>query len=77
MNFRNGQVITIGTERLRSPDILFKPSLIGLEQDGLHRVSFEGVVECDVDIRKDLYTNIVISDGSTMFQGIAERSRRR
>ncbi|KAH6772085.1 actin 1, partial [Perilla frutescens var. frutescens] len=29
--------------------------------------------QCDVDIRKDLYGNIVLSGGSTMFPGIADR----
>ena len=30
-------------------------------------------MKCDVDIRKDLYANIVLSGGTTMFQGIGER----
>ncbi|KAL0401387.1 UNVERIFIED_CONTAM: actin [Sesamum latifolium] len=29
--------------------------------------------QCDVDIRKDLYSNIVLSGGTTMFPGIADR----
>jgi actin len=30
-------------------------------------------MKCDVDVRKDLYANIVMSGGTTMFTGIAER----
>jgi hypothetical protein len=30
-------------------------------------------MKCDVDIRKDLYGNIVLSGGTTMFPGIADR----
>jgi len=30
-------------------------------------------MKCDVDVRKDLYGNIVLSGGTTMFNGIAER----
>ena len=30
-------------------------------------------MKCDVDIRKDLYGNVVLSGGSTMFPGIADR----
>jgi len=30
-------------------------------------------MKCDIDIRKDLYGNIVLSGGSTMFPGIADR----
>merc|ERR1712046_548812 len=32
-----------------------------------------GIMKCDVDIRKDLYGNIVLSGGTTMFDGIADR----
>lgn len=69
----DGQVITIGSERFRCPEVLFKPSLIGLEQEGIHTTTYNSIMKCDVDIRKDLYANIVLSGGSTMFNGIAER----
>ena len=69
----DGQVITIGAERFRCPEVLFKPNLIGLEQEGIHKLTFKSIMKCDVDIRKDLYNNIVMSGGTTMFNGIAER----
>jgi actin beta/gamma 1 len=69
----DGQVITIGSERFRCPEVLFKPSMIGLEQEGIHKLTFQSIMKCDVDIRKDLYNNIVMSGGTTMFEGIAER----
>lgn len=30
-------------------------------------------MKCDVDVRKDLYANIVMSGGTTMYEGIADR----
>jgi actin len=72
----DGQVITIGAERFRCPEVLFQPSFIGLEQDGIHRLTFQSIMKCDVDIRKDLYNNIVMSGGTTMFTGIAERMQK-
>jgi actin len=66
-------VITIGNERFRCPEVLFKPSLIGKEDDGVHQLTYDSIMKCDVDIRKDLYGNIVLSGGTTMFEGIAER----
>jgi actin-related protein len=69
----DGQVITIGSERFRCPEVLFKPNFIGLEQEGVHKLTFSSIMKCDVDIRKDLYNNIVMSGGTTMFNGIAER----
>ncbi|KAI7986464.1 Actin-7 [Camellia lanceoleosa] len=69
----DGQVITIGAERFRCPEVLFQPSLIGMEAAGIHETTYNSSMKCDVDIRKDLYGNIVLSGGSTMFPGIADR----
>ncbi|XP_027339635.1 actin-104-like isoform X1 [Abrus precatorius] len=69
----DGQVITIGSERFRCPEVLFQPSLIGMEATGIHETTYNSIMKCDVDIRKDLYGNIVLSGGSTMFPGIADR----
>jgi actin-related protein len=72
----DGQVITVGAERFRCPEVLFKPNFIGLEQEGVHKLTFQSIMKCDVDIRKDLYNNIVMSGGTTMFNGIAERMQK-
>jgi len=69
----DGQVITIGNERFRCPEVLFSPSLIGVEQAGIHQLTYDSIMKCDVDIRKELYGNVVLSGGTTMFPGIAER----
>jgi len=72
----DGQVITVGAERFRCPEVLFKPNFIGLEQEGVHKLTFSSIMKCDVDIRKDLYNNVVMSGGTTMFNGIAERMQK-
>jgi len=69
----DGNVIVIGNERFRAPEVLFQPSLIGKEASGIHDCTFQTIMKCDVDIRRDLYANIVMSGGTTMFPGIAER----
>jgi len=69
----DGNVIVIGNERFRCPEVLFQPSLIGKEASGIHDCTFQTIMKCDVDIRRDLYANIVMSGGTTMFNGIAER----
>ena len=69
----DGQVITIGNERFRCPEALFQPSFLGMESAGVHETTYNSIMKCDVDIRKDLYGNVVLSGGSTMFPGIAER----
>merc|ERR1712004_395396 len=72
----DGQVITVGAERFRCPEVLFKPSFIGKESEGIHKLAYESIMKCDVDIRRDLYGNIVLSGGTTMFTGIAERMQK-
>jgi len=69
----DGQVITIGSSRFRCPEALFQPSMVGLEASGIHQLVYDSIMKCDVDIRKDLYANIVLSGGSTMYAGIQER----
>jgi len=69
----DGRVITIGAERFRCAEVLFKPSLIGKECAGVHQLTFDSIQSCDIDIRRELYQNMVLSGGSTMFPGLKER----
>ncbi|KAI0494926.1 hypothetical protein KFK09_025072 [Dendrobium nobile] len=47
--------------------------MVGMEEAGIHEITYNLIMNCDVDIRKDLYGNIVLSGRSTMFAGIADR----
>jgi len=69
----DGQMITVGNERFRCPEVLFQPSMIGKESPGIHRLTYDSIQKCDIDIRKDLYKNTVLSGGTTMFPAIEER----
>merc|ERR1719305_1595109 len=72
----DGQVITIGNERFRAPEALFQPSFLGMESCGIHETTYNSIMNCDVDIRKDLYANTVMSGGTTMYPGIADRMQK-
>ncbi|PRD22535.1 UNVERIFIED_CONTAM: act-2 [Trichonephila clavipes] len=72
----DGQVITIGNERFRTPEALFQPSFVGMESAGVHETTFNSIMKCDIDIRKDLYANTVLSGGTTMYPGIADRMQK-
>ena len=37
---------------------------------------YTSIYNCDLDIRRDLYGNVVLSGGSTMFPGIADRMQK-
>jgi len=69
----DGNIITVGAERFRCPEVLFKPSFIGKESKGIHELTFQSIMKCDIDIRKDLYKNTVLSGGTTMFPFIEDR----
>ncbi|GJN04834.1 hypothetical protein PR202_ga22409 [Eleusine coracana subsp. coracana] len=70
----DGQVITLlGSERISCPEALFQPCLIGSEHPGIHETTYNSIMKCDIDVRKDLYGNIVLSGGSTMFPGMCDR----
>lgn len=44
-----------------------------MEVGGIHEALYSRIMKCDIDIRKDLYNNIVLSGGTSMFPGITER----
>ena len=69
----DGKVITLGNEMFRCPEPLFQPLLLGITSPGIHQTCYDSIMKCELDTRKDLYANIVLSGGSTMFPGFADR----
>jgi len=39
----------------------------------MHELTYNSIMKCDVDVRRDLYGNVVMSGGTTMYNGIADR----
>jgi actin beta/gamma 1 len=72
----DGEVITIGNERFRCPEAIFQPAFLGMTSDGIHETTNNSIMKCDDGIRKALYTNILLSGGSTMFPGISDRMQK-
>ncbi|XP_074540905.1 uncharacterized protein LOC141801666 [Halichoeres trimaculatus] len=69
----DGQVVTLGTERFRAPEILFKPELIGRDHYGMHESIFKSILSSDIDLRRCFLGNIVLSGGNTLLGGLPER----
>lgn len=69
----DGTVHNFGDQQIRCPEVLFNPSMIGKDQPGMHRVVYDTVQKCDIDVRRSLYENVVLSGGSTMFKGLPDR----
>ena len=43
------------------------------EADGLHKILYDTIQQCDVEVRSDLFQNIILTGGSMMFPGTLER----
>jgi len=72
----DGEEITIEIERLKCPEALFRPNLMNSQDTslkGIHDQCCSSIQQIDVEIRKDLYSNIILSGGNTMFDGLPER----
>ncbi|XP_071911746.1 actin-related protein 4-like [Coffea arabica] len=81
----DGQTIEIGADRFKAPDILFNPSLAqtipGMENfaetvssvRGLPQMVLESINKCDVDIRRELFSSILLAGGTASMQQLKER----
>ncbi|KAL8200155.1 hypothetical protein R6Q57_011494 [Mikania cordata] len=69
----DGEAIIIGEERFRCAEALFRPSLLKREVDGIHEITYKSILKTDIDLRSDLLRNIILSGGSTLFPGLADR----
>lgn len=69
----DGKILHMHAEKFLAPEVLFNPSLIGLEYDGIHQALSKAIAKSDLDIRKKLFSTILLAGGSTMFQGLGNR----
>jgi len=72
-----GQVYSIGNERFRCPELMFNPidsfTMGHKETCGIHEKMYQAIMKCEPDVRNDLYENIVIAGGNSLFPGFANR----
>ena len=72
----DGEEIILEIEKLKCPEALFRPNFLNksdMNMRGLHDECCASIQQIDVEIRKDLYSNIILSGGNTMFEGLPER----
>ncbi|KAF0289921.1 Beta-centractin [Amphibalanus amphitrite] len=69
----DGSHLEIGAAQFRAPEVLFRPDLIGAEYEGIHEVLMYSIQKSDLDLRKVLFQNIVLSGGSTLIKGFGDR----
>jgi len=69
----DGQVITIGNEMFRCTEVLFQPWFVGYSAQGMVDLMYSSIMKCEAGLRREMYSNIVLSGGSMMFRGMNER----
>ncbi|CAN7098817.1 unnamed protein product [Brassica rapa subsp. narinosa] len=81
----DGQTLEIGADRFKIPDVMFNPSIVqtipGMEKygdmiptvRGLPHMVMESINKCDVDIRRELYSSILLAGGTSSMQQLKER----
>lgn len=67
------QVIVVGNERVRVPEILFHPSDVGMKEGGVADAVVQAIEACPAHLRPCLYSNIVLTGGTSQMSGFSER----
>ena len=69
----DGTHVVVKDQRIRCPEALFKPAMVGKEGSGIGQTCYDSIQRCDIDVRKDLYNCVVLSGGTSMYNGLPER----
>ena len=72
----NGRIISLDTECFVCPEALFQPSLVGLDSPGIHHICYDSIMKSDKDLHTDLFANIMLAGGSSLFPGLAARMKK-
>ncbi|MEN2495398.1 MAG: actin [Marteilia pararefringens] len=67
------EIIDLKYSAFKAPECLFKPSMSGVEAQGISEMTLESIKKCDMDIRLSMYTAIVATGGNTLLKGFPER----
>eukprot|EP00871_Galdieria_phlegrea_P001790 jgi/Galph1/2611/GphlegSOOS_G1307.1 len=57
-------------------EALFDPSVLGMEADGIDSLVYSSIQRCDIDLRRSLFQNLIVSGGTSMLPGFVERLRK-
>ena len=72
----DGSSISIDEQRIKCPEAIFDPYLAGKDYDNLAKICNDSIQKCDDSLYKDLYQNIILSGGNTMFNEFKQRFSR-
>lgn len=70
---QDGDEFKISDERYNCPELLFSPQINKLGHLSLQKVVYETVMKCESNVQNQLFDNIVLCGGSSLFNGLPER----
>ena len=71
----DGQEITIGDEQFRCPEPMFD-YVLSRKAIPIGENTYYSITKCDKEIRDELFSNVVLAGGNTMFPGFGDRLRK-
>ncbi|XP_008832125.1 actin-related protein T1 [Nannospalax galili] len=69
----DGNVIQMGDHLCEVPEVLFTPDHLGIHDLGLSKMVCNSIMKCDPDIQENLFAEIVLSGGTTLFPELQDR----
>ena len=72
----DGEKITLKQERIICPEGIFKSFLLQKKDFNITQTCFDTIKKYDDKEQKELYNNIILSGGNSMFEGLQERLKK-
>jgi len=69
----DGRQFPVFDEVIKVPEALFAPRLLQKDGAGIAELVKKAINQCDLDVRRSLWENILLAGGSSMFPGFTER----
>ncbi|KYQ91606.1 actin [Tieghemostelium lacteum] len=69
----DGNKVILDSERYRCTEILFQPSLVGVDSVGISNFLYESIMKMDIDCRINQFQNIMLSGGTTLTNNFDRR----
>ncbi|VDL93246.1 unnamed protein product [Schistocephalus solidus] len=78
--FPNGYNVELAHERFQLPEAMFDPSILpecgGNSMLSMSHIVASSISLCDIDIRPNLYNNVVVVGGTSLIMGFTDRLQR-
>ena len=67
-------MITVtGAVRITTPELIFQPELNGKSCKSIQALAWQSISASDIDTRKEMMKNVIMSGGTTMYDGMSDR----